>query len=99
MKLPIGITDITTDEMHAEIKEWNLWKHALGQLIVYNCSRKRDRLCMFLFGKYAAAAKKTAVETLLQQNIEPYEVNIHHNQFTIRDMRTSEIIYCCSVDD
>ena len=34
--LSCGITDVTTDTCHAEIKEWSSWKEAIGQLTCYS---------------------------------------------------------------
>lgn len=38
----VGVTDITTDEFHAEIKHWSDSKKLIGQLMIYNvaCPRK-----------------------------------------------------------
>ena len=31
-----GVSDITTDILHAEIKSWKSWKNVIGQLLSYN---------------------------------------------------------------
>ncbi len=48
--LDCGITDITTNTCHAEIKNWKNWKTAVGQLLIYNASSKKDRLEVYFFG-------------------------------------------------
>ena len=35
-RITCGITDITTETIHAEIKRWNNFKEAIGQLTTYN---------------------------------------------------------------
>ncbi len=41
MKNRFGETDITTDRAHIELKRWELYKHALGQLVFYRTSNPR----------------------------------------------------------
>jgi hypothetical protein len=50
-KLKHGITDISNDRLHAEIKCIESWKGALGQLLYYNFISPKDELHMYLFGK------------------------------------------------
>lgn len=41
-KVKYGVTDITTENEHIEIKKWSDYKHALGQLCSYNqCDKKK----------------------------------------------------------
>ena len=51
-----GITDVTTNRLHAEIKSWCLWKTAIGQLMAYNLAEPREELHVYLFGKKLATA-------------------------------------------
>ena len=44
-----GITDITTDTEHIEIKHWKNYKNALGQLLSYNHNDNKS-LCAYFFG-------------------------------------------------
>jgi uncharacterized protein (UPF0335 family) len=46
-----GITDISTDTHHIEIKQWGLYKQAFGQLKCYNHKDKKQLIVAF-FGNY-----------------------------------------------
>ena len=72
LKLPSGITDVSTDRIHAEIKNIVEWKQALGQIYCYNHDSPRAVLQVYLFGKAAKSALKTAYEKFSSLNIELY---------------------------
>lgn len=86
--LRTGITDITTDTFHGEIKEWKDWKAALGQLIAYNAEDPLPNMHMYLFGRYNQKAKTAAKETLAQLNIQAFECLITENGVSIVDLAT-----------
>ena len=46
----IGRTDITTSDMHIEIKHWLKYHEVPGQLDKYNHAVPRSKLCVYLFG-------------------------------------------------
>lgn len=79
-KLACGVTDITTDDMHAEIKEWNCWKEALGQLIAYNTEDPKPIKRVYCFGKYSNKMKEIAVKVLHASGIETYECDVEANE-------------------
>lgn len=60
-KLPRGETDITTDAFHAEIKNWDCYKEAFGQLLAYNKDDPRNELRVYLFGKTPRQKTKTLI--------------------------------------
>lgn len=72
-KLACGVTDITTDTFHGEIKAWNCWKEAIGQLHCYNSDLPRAELHVYLFGEYSPKSKKIACSKLLEQGFSVYE--------------------------
>lgn len=72
-RLSCGITDITTDSCHAEIKEWSSWKEAVGQLTCYNIVDPKPMLAMYMFGRYGKIAKQEAINVAKQCNIQMYE--------------------------
>lgn len=81
-----GITDITTETFHAEIKEWKCWKEAVGQLMVYNVDEPRPQLRVYLFGTCPCKSKKQSVITTLKTlNILPFEITATSDNFTIID--------------
>jgi chromosome segregation ATPase len=48
-KTSFGVTDITTENEHIEIKHWRNYKAALGQLLSYNFNDDKN-LCAYFFG-------------------------------------------------
>lgn len=65
-KLKSGITDITTDYCHAEIKQWKSFKEAIGQLTCYNIQDPKPELHLYFFGKYSA--KERTIELIKECN-------------------------------
>lgn len=87
--LPCGITDITTDKLHAEIKEWSKWKAAVGQVLCYNHKDPKEKMQIYLFGnKVSKSDKEEIFETIKFYNIEPFD--IIHDAFT----KTAKIYDC-----
>lgn len=87
-KLPIGITDITTEDTHIEIKRWSCWREAFAQLILYNSHDPKEKLHACFFGEYTQPAKNLAIQALKQQNISCFEL-----------MQTDNTIYMVNLDD
>lgn len=50
-KLKCGITDVTNDTTHAEIKNFERFNDVFGQLFRYNREDPKERLQVYLFGK------------------------------------------------
>lgn len=74
-KLKRGITDITTENKHIEIKNWISWKDALYQLLLYNIDDRKDYLEVYLFGSTPPPDKKQMIfESFQYYNIIPYEI-------------------------
>ncbi len=74
----IGVTDVTTDSLHAEIKGWGDWKAGLGQLMAYNHGLKRDKLAMYFFG--ARARDSTNVVRVLRDlDVDAFEMQVDEN--------------------
>jgi hypothetical protein len=90
---PFGITDITTDKLHAELKEWCSWKAALGQLLSYNYASKRPQLRVYFFGKKPSKNNLHAIVTCLRSyNVNAYHVDILENYIMqIEDLHIGEI--------
>jgi len=47
-----GVSDITNDQFHAEIKIWSYWKTAVSQLLFYNIAVPREELRLYVFGDH-----------------------------------------------
>lgn len=68
-----GITDVTTETMHIEIKPWRLYKHCLGQLQAYN-HMDNKQLIAALYGN--VHKKKDLIIKLFQDNnIQVWELH------------------------
>jgi hypothetical protein len=91
--LSCGITDVTTDKCHAEIKEWPSWKEAVGQLTCYNVSDPKERLDMYMFGKYTQKCKNEAIKIATSCKINVYEFIDTDNGISIISLKNNETIY------
>lgn len=69
----VGMTDITTDTAHIEVKHWDNWKKALGHLIVYNREDPKEELCAYLFGEYDDTAKVQATHVMNSMGIKVFD--------------------------
>jgi hypothetical protein len=69
----VGITDVTNETTHAEIKEWNSWKSALGQLLAYQTDVPKEHLYVCLFGTYRQSNKEHALDVFNKHNIKCFE--------------------------
>lgn len=86
MKVCCGVTDITTDTVHAEIKRYTHWKDAIGQIMAYNMDHPRSELHIYLFGHYTDDKKQHAASIIHRMNIKPFEVKVIDSQFIITDL-------------
>jgi hypothetical protein len=93
-----GVSDVTTDYCHAEIKEWQDWKTAYGQLKSYNRNDPKEKLQAYFFGKYQELYKLNAIDVLNADKIDCYEFKIEDNIVLIIDLATNEIIHTHNQD-
>jgi len=91
--LSCGITDVTTDTCHAEIKDWLSWKEAIGQLTCYNMVDPKETLDMYMFGKYKQSCKDEAIKITKGCNINMYEFVDLDDGISILSLENNEIIY------
>lgn len=101
-KIGIGVTDVTTDIVHAEIKRWKEWKHALGQLTAYQDDCPKEQLHVYLFGPYSKTRKQKAVKTFNNKNIQCFDFKEEERDgariICIINASTGEEIYIHSLD-
>jgi hypothetical protein len=88
-----GITDITTDDTHAEIKEFKCWKEGVGQLVCYNAVDKKDNLCLYLFGKYSQTCKRIVFETCELCGIKTYYFEENENGISIIESSSKNVLH------
>jgi hypothetical protein len=91
--LSCGITDITTDSCHAEIKEWNSWKEAIGQLTCYNIVDPKEYIEMYMFGRYKQSCKDEAIKIVTACKINIYEFIDTDDGIEILSLKDNEIMY------
>lgn len=91
--LPSGITDVTTDSIHAEVKQWCAWKDSIGQLLCYNDDRPREFLHVYLFGKANKKTMQVAYDKFTKFGIDVYSFMTDGNDFHIVKYKTNEIVY------
>lgn len=89
----IGITDITNDEFHAEIKCWNNWKNVVSQLLCYNMAAPRKELRAYFFGK---KPKERVLEKIVRYlktlgDIIPYHLEVVDDVIRIHNICTNTV--------
>ena len=67
-----GITDVTNDTTHAEIKRWEDYKQALGQILSYDMDDPKEILQVYLFGKTVKKNMDFVKERFNKYNITLY---------------------------
>ena len=91
-----GISDITTDEFHAEIKSWKAWKNVIGQLTSYNHASPRGELRAYMYGVLPCKQKLEVIKLLLTNcSIHLFHIKLCQDVLTIidlKDMTTSEYV-------
>lgn len=80
-KNKFGITDISTDNSHIEIKNWYNYKNCLGQLKSYNTADPKNFLIAAFFGDINF--KDRAIELMHCEKIDVWELNIIENELLI----------------
>lgn len=69
----VGITDITTEDSHVEIKHWKNYHSVPGQLQKYHMAVPRKRKCVYLFGKPKSGKRlQQIIHLFALSNIEMY---------------------------
>ena len=90
-RLKCGITDITTNEYHAEIKNVDDWKQAIGQLICYNKDAPKKEMRLYLFGSCSEKKLDMIHEYCKSFNIVVYNIVNKYETISICNMNTSEV--------
>jgi hypothetical protein len=71
-KTKFGITDISTDSCHIEIKNWISYKAALGQLLSYNFNDNKS-LSAYFYGSVKEDQKQNIIKLFTSKNVSVYE--------------------------
>lgn len=91
--LECGITDVTNDVCHAEIKKVHLYKDAIGQLVVYNQEDPRENLHLYLFGKLSNKMKRIIKKACKNLNVHAFYFLDEVNNVKILNMNDETVIY------
>jgi hypothetical protein len=81
LKNKFGITDITNDNCHIEIKNWQNYKACLGQILAYNLGDPKNTLIAAFFGDIKF--KDRAIKLMHDNKIDVWELNIISNELLI----------------
>lgn len=84
-KVKYGVTDITTDNEHIEIKKWSDYKNALGQILSYNTCDRKDKLSVYFFG-YMDPTKKIGIIDLFKE----HGINICEFEFLVKELYVND---------
>ncbi len=96
MRLDIyGISDITTDQFHAEIKEWQSWRGSISQLLLYNMASPRKELRVYFFGERPSSITddvlKTITGILKKFDIASFHAQISESELQIINLETTDV--------
>jgi len=86
-----GITDVTNDNVHAEIKTLCDYKNAVGQLFAYNKVDPRKELHIYLFDDKNKKQLCIAAEYLKSLDINVFTFNVTCEKVEIIEYETNEI--------
>lgn len=94
-----GVTDVSNETTHAEIKKYDDYKSAMGQLLAYNSTDPKDNLHMYLFGNYTSKVLANAYELLNKYNIQLFVFEtISLYEINIKKYITNEVVFTYLVE-
>jgi hypothetical protein len=91
-KLSSGYTDITTEYFHAEIKSWNSWKAATGQLFHYNFDDPKKELRLYFFGNppQSQTLRDHIINRLADMKIMAFEILDNKDDIILCNLQNGE---------
>jgi hypothetical protein len=95
----MGTTDISTPNLHGEIKTWKKWKYAMGQLIAYNTCHPRPKLNAYMFGRYEEAHKRESSNIMKSNGVTVYNLQDTENGVDIMEYETRNVVYSYEASD
>jgi hypothetical protein len=98
-KVETGITDVTNDTTHAEIKQWSMFKFLVGQLQAYNHSDPKDELHAYFFGIATKEIKQMAYALCINHKIKVFTFIDSDEQIDIIDYATKDVVFSYSIPD
>lgn len=98
-KLASGITDVTNENIHAEIKHWKYFKFALGQLQAYDDSDPKEELHAYFFGVATEEIKQVAFDSCMKRNIKVFTFIESDEKADIIDYATKTVLFTFNIQD
>lgn len=93
--LSCGTTDVTTDKLHAQIKLWNKYMTALGELVCYNTHEPRECLQAYFYGNAKEETKDLVYKVFAANKIEVFTFVIEDSYVRIINYETKEVCFVC----
>lgn len=82
-----GVIDILTNDSIFEIKQWCLYKQAIGQLLSYSDCCPNKRLVAIFFGDYDCTSKQKVITLFSKYNITIQQVRVNPDKtITLEDV-------------
>lgn len=90
-----GVTDVTTNSMHIEIKRASNWLDAFRQLLAYNAVEEREYLRLYLFDykSLSLTGREKMMASILKVNTTPIDVFILDNAGEERLLLDSQLYW------
>jgi hypothetical protein len=92
MHIETGITDVSNNILHAEIKHWKNYRLAVGQLLFYNAAEKRDILQVYFFGPCQNSDRDLVKKYMKTFNIQAFEFVHYNNDVVIVNIHTGDCV-------
>jgi hypothetical protein len=88
-----GVTDVTTDNIHAEIKELISFKSAIGQLLSYNVSSPKKELQVYIFNNSNKKKMQIAANIFKELDIKVFTFDVLSEKVDIIEYQTNNIVF------
>lgn len=94
--LTTGITDVSTNKMHIEIKNAHRWVEALRQLLAYDIAAPREdlRLCLFNYHELSNDDINAVRSTLSNSKVGVYKLDEKGEEEWVCGGRTTDEAKC-----
>lgn len=92
VKLQFGVTDVTTDSMHVEIKPFKKWTYGVGNLLINDKTSPRSELRLYLYDNNTTDIEFVdMISSINSANIKVYLLEYKNGNVYILDTTTNQI--------
>ena len=91
-----GVTDVTTDTIHAEIKRFKIFKEGIVQLMAYNVKDPKDELHSthaYMFDDTGKKHMDMAADVMKQLKIKVFTFYVSNEKVDIIDYETKSVMF------